>query len=362
LETKTKEILMPDRENDALSQWVVIDRFGEITTLLAIGEAEFPGVSPRKSLDRRSREILLPVMTKALSGAETPAEATTYQGVGYTVTASPIRIPDGSRIVGAVGVFVAAPASLPPRPLVGTWQWTVDTTGNNVGENASVWDDNLFELHEYPREAIRSSRGPVGDWLTEMLPYEERARVKATVDAALFAGNSLHQLLTFGAVTPRGTRKQLALTGTATPIEDQPGVHFAYGFTREVAAPSTYKTSGIEAVDTGDFARAYLELARETAFAAFDCEQTYTFMTSPSWSRVGLPSPFDGDIRTLAVGDDRTRLQTFVDDARSAEHDDQEFSLRLGDGGTGHFRVAAARVDRDGPRARYLLLSFEMVR
>lgn len=353
---------MPDRENDALSQWVVIDRFGETTTLLAIGETEFPGVSPRRSLDRRSREILLPALTAALSGTEMTPQPAPYQGAEYVVTASPIRIPDGSRVVGAIGVFAAASAPLPPRPLVGTWQWTVDTSGNNVGENSSLWDDNLFELHEYPRDAIRSSKGPVGDWLSQMLPYEERARVKATVDAGLFAGNNVHQLLTFGAVTPRGTRKQLALTGTAMPLEDMPGVHFAYGFTREVAAPSTYKTTGLEEVETGDFARAYLELARDTAFAAIDCEQTYTFMTSPSWRNLGLLSPFDGDVRTLATPDDHVRFERFVDDARSGEPDDQNFALHVEGGRVDTFRVAAARVDRDSARARYLLLSFELTR
>lgn len=353
---------MADSEIDALGQWVVLDRFGDATTLLAVGDRDLGGVSPRRRLSQASREVLLPALTATLTSGKEVTRGIEYGSESYSVCAKPIHTPDRSRVVGAYGIYTGEGRQVPAQPLIGAWQWTVDLTGNNVGDTSSMWDDNLYELHEFPKSASQSSRGPVGDWLTRLLPYEERARVKTTVDAGLAAGNNVHQLLTFGAITRLGTpnpgKKQLSLVGSAVPVEGHPGVHYAYGFTREVQQPSTYRTTGLDTVDPTDFTRAYFALASETAFAAVDCAQSYTFMTSPSWGRLGFHKPFEGDIAALATEEDRAEFETFIQQARrNDDGTERDVDLLRADGTTGLFRVRAARVDSASELSRYLILS-----
>ncbi|GAA4266613.1 hypothetical protein [Frondihabitans peucedani] len=353
---------MAESQINALGQWVVLDRFGDTTTLLAVGNQDLDGVSPRRHLSQVGRQVLLPALTEALSNGSAVDRVAEFGDESYVVRVKPIHTPDKSRVVGAYGIYTEEGRQLPPEPLIGAWQWTVDLTGNNVGDTSSLWDDNLYELHEFPKSASQSSRGPVGDWLTRLLPYEERARVKTTVDAGLAAGNNVHQLLTFGAITRLGTpnpgKKQLSLVGSAVPIEGRPGVHFAYGFTREVQRPSTYRTTGLDVVDPTEFTRAYFALASETAFAAVDCAQSYTFMTSPSWGLLGFYEPFEGDIAALATEKGRLEFETFIEQARQSDGETQlDVKLLRADGTTDWFRVRAARVDKAGDSSRYLILS-----
>ncbi|WIB66840.1 hypothetical protein DEI93_12865 [Curtobacterium sp. MCBD17_035] len=357
---------MANTEVDPVGRWVVVDHFGAVTSLLAVGDQEHAGVSPRRNLDRRAREVLLPALSEVIGSGAALRRIVHLGGDAYQVDARPVITPDRSHVTGAYGVFVPAADPVPEPPLIGAWQWTVDTSGNNVGSTSSQWDAGLYRLHEFSPDDVQSSRGPVGDWLTRLLPYEERARVKTTVDAGLAAANGVHQLLTFGAVTrpdtPNPGRKQLALVGTSTVLPDRPGVFYAYGFTREVPKPSTYRTTGLDIVDAAEFARAYFALAGDVAYAAVDCLQSSTFMTSPSWGRLGLHEPFEGDIASLALAEDRPAFEEFVAAARrSVDHDAATHDVRLvrDDGSPARFRVRAARVDRTAAASRYLLLSFE---
>ncbi len=186
--------------------------------------------------------------------------------------------------------------------------------------------------------------------------------MKTTVDAGLAAGNNVHQLLTFGAITRLGTpnpgRKQLSLVGSAVPEQGRPGVHYAYGFTREVQRPTTYRTTGLDVVDAAEFTRAYFALASEMAFAAVDCAQSYTFMTSPSWGRLGLYEPFEGDIAALTSEKSRADFESFIAQARKNDDRAQRnVDLIRADGTVGAFRVRAARVDATVDVSRYLILS-----
>jgi hypothetical protein len=356
--------LTQDQEIDAAGEWVILDRFGATTTLLAVGNRDLGGASPRRKLTRAGREVLLPALNAALQNGQPSESAIEHGGTTYAVIARPIHIPDGSIVVGAYGVYTPARRPLSPAPLIGAWQWAVDKAGNNVGEDASQWDDNLYELHEFPKTDVTSNKGPVGDWLSRLLPLEDRSRVKPTVDAGIAAGNNIHQLLSFGAITRLGTpnpgRKQLALTGSAMPHPRVKDALLAYGFTREVPRPVDYRTTGLQVVEAAEFTRAYFALASDSAFAAVDCVQSYTFMTSPSWGRLGFHVPFEGDIAALAVEDQRADFEQFLNASRRGEAEDaHDVELLTADGQSHPFRVRTARVDLDAAISRYLVLSIE---
>lgn len=357
---------MNDDLIDDEAKWVILDRFGGATTLLAVGDVTIDGKSPRKSLTETGRRILLPLLIQAMDDRTAVEAATEYRGAPLTVVATPILTPDRTRVVGAYGCYAPKGDPVPEEPLIGAWQWTVDLSGNNVGDTSSLWDDNLYRLHEYDPSSVSSTKGPVGDWLTKLLPREDRAQVKTVVDAGLAAANGIHQMLTFGAITRLGTenpgRKQLALTGTSEAVEGSPGVIRAYGFTREVPEPTRVITSGLDVVNVADFTRAYFELASETAFVAIDCVQSYVFMTSPSWETLGFHPDFEGDLATLSTADERNRVEETIATARRPDQATPPVlttSLKTRTGIYKKVRIRFSRVDREASVSRYLIAAVE---
>ena len=355
-----------DRQVDALNNWVILDRFGGQTTLLAVGSPDDPGVSPRRNLAQEAREVLLPDLLEVLSTGNEVNRIVCRAGDEFQVTIRPIHSPDGSVVSGCYGLYRKAGQACPPVPLIGAWQWTVDRSGNNVGRNASQWDENLYRLHELEPEDIVSKKGPAGDWITRLLPYEDQARVKSVVDAGMINADNKQILLSFGAIidpdsaAPR--RKQLALTGTAMPHPTLPDCTFAYGFTREVHGHVQDATQHLPVVDSALFTRAYFELASSTVFAAIDCEQNFVFMTSPSWESQGLPARFDGNIAQLLEETDAEALRAHLHEVctRSTEGSPRPIALRLRleENALRLFSVRAVRVG-DALPGRYVLLSLE---
>ncbi|AMM22596.1 hypothetical protein AX769_20850 (plasmid) [Frondihabitans sp. PAMC 28766] len=345
---------------------MVLDRFNDVTTLLSVGNVPVNGKSPRKTLTETGRRVLLPALVAAMDNKRTIDVVVEHGTTQWSVTAKPIVTPDGTEIIGAYGIYGPTGTPYPPEPLIGAWQWTVDRSGNNVGELSSLWDKNLYALHEYDPGAVSSTKGPVGDWLTKLLPHEDRAQVKTVVDAGLSAANGIHQLLSFGAITRLGTdnpgRKQLALTGTSVPVPGSPGVFHAYGFTREVPSPTRVITSGLNVVNVADFTRAYFELASETAFVAIDCIQSYVFMTSPSWARLGFHPDFEGDLATLSPTTERPNAEAVILAARQgdpASFDPLITTLKTRADDFKAVRIRFSRVDRDVTPSRYLIAAVE---
>lgn len=357
---------------DTIGQWAVFSHFGEQLSLHARGdESIYPisdedKLSARRLLDERSRAVLLEPLRTAISSAETVVTRQRHGASEFQVHVRPILTPDRTMVIGAVAAYDFIRAVLPAAPLIGAWQWTVGPDNKNYGDRASIWDDNLYRLHEYQPDAVTNDRGPAGEWLNKLVPPVEQQHVTDFVNKGLDACNNMFLVLSMGAITRPGTakpgRKQLELIGTAMPHPEHAGVRFAYGFTREVSRAGRSLPAGYDTIPTSEVIRAYFEVASKLALAATDCQIGVTFQRSPGWTALGLHPEFDGDFTTLVPEAERRALLTYLQAARASDEAGgrpHRTSVRILDGQDLEVDITAVRVDRDAEVSRYLLLALD---
>ncbi len=217
-------------KHDTIGRWAVFSYFGGQLSLHAVGDesvyatSEDDKLSARRLLSERARGVLLEPLRQALAAGQQVSWEQTHADASYQVVVQPITTPDGTMTIGALAAYDLADAVLPSPPLVGTWQWTVGPDGKNFGEDASIWNDDLYRLHEYQPTNVTNDRGPAGEWLNKLVPPAEQQHVTDFVNKGLTICNNQALVLSMGAVTRPGTanpgRKQLELIGTAMPHPD----------------------------------------------------------------------------------------------------------------------------------------------
>lgn len=370
----TEDIMMRTQHTkyDTRGQWAVFSHFGGQLSLHARGNesiyatSEDDKLSARRLLDERSRAVLFDALRHTVASGESVSTQQEHAGDDYQVIVRPILTPDSSMIIGAIAVFDYDRAVLPAEPRIGTWQWNVGPDGKNYGDNASIWNDDLYRLHEYQPDTVSNERGPAGEWLNKLVPPAEQQHVTDFVNKGLTACNNRALVLSMGAITRPGSsnpgRKQLELIGTAMPHPDHAGVRFAYGFTREVPRSGRSLPAGYETIPTSEVIRAYFEVASKLALAAVDCQIGVTFQRSPGWSAFGLHPEFDGDFAALVPEDERQELLAYFDRARASDaagRQPHHAAVRLLDGTDRSVSITAVRVDRDAEISRYLLLALD---
>lgn len=297
-------------EIDARGHWVVIDVTPDGASLLAVGDEDHPGISPRNWLDVRTRTVLLEKLRAILTSGEAFESTVHYGSREFFVVAKPVVSPDGKQIVGAYGIFENPGHPIPVEPLVGTWQWRVSKqTGKNVGEDASLWDDNLFKMYGIDPATVESKRGPAGEWLAKLISTKDRDTIKLVIDSGISVNNRSRHLLSYeviygyGSANPR--KKQIANSARAYDDPDYPDAIMLRGFSREVASPMKLITPGLSPVSSGLMTEALFALAADRAFAAIDMQQEVTFRTSAKWADFGLLPDFEGNLAALAHPDDK---------------------------------------------------------
>ncbi|MFJ8896830.1 hypothetical protein ACIRCZ_19765 [Leifsonia sp. NPDC102414] len=366
-----------DSKVDSIGEWVICGlewvehEERERPILLAVGDREFGGSSPRRSLDQRSREVMFAPLVHAMTTGQDARNLTTYREAQFDVVVRVVRSPDRSTVLGAYGIFVEAGTSIPAAPVIGTWQWHVfRDTGTNFDENASVWDDALFSLYEFPRDWVSSVRGPVGDWLSKLIATtEDRAKMKRHIDTAVSAATHLRQLFTYKVVTRYGTAnpgfKYLSLCGRTYDDPEHTEALWMRGFTREVKSASADVSHGLAPVSPDALSEALTDaafrLSRNLAFAAVDLLQARVFLTSPSWSEFGLQPDYEGSITALLNGEDRDSLERALDDvsAGRAPAEALELAFMVPGGAAMRFIVEVTHID-PAP-SRYLLVSLRQL-
>lgn len=357
---------------DTIGQWAVFSHFGEQLSLHARGDESIYAISDddklsaRRLLDERSRAVLLDPLRTSIASGEPVAMRQRHGSSEYQVLVRPILTPDRTLVIGAIAAYDFVRAVLPAAPLIGTWQWAVGPDDKNYGDRASIWDDNLYRLHEYQPDEVSNDRGPAGEWLNKLVPPVEQQHVTDFVNKGLAACNNLALVLSMGAITRPGTakpgRKQLELIGTAMPHPAHAGVRFAYGFTREVPRPGRSRPAGYDTIPTSEVIRAYFEIASKLALAAVDCQIGVTFQRSPGWTALGLHPDFDGDFTTLLPESERLALLTYLQGARASDVAGglpHRTAVRILDGQDLAVDITAVRIDRDAEVSRYLLLALE---
>ncbi|GLU61574.1 hypothetical protein [Paenarthrobacter ureafaciens] len=353
------------QEIDARGRWVVLDRTPEGTSLLAIGTEDYPGISPRNWLDARTKIVLVDKLKAILSSGETFHEVVRYGSAEFAVTAKPIISPDGQMIVGAYGIFDHPGHKLPDEPLLGTWQWRVSkTTGKNVGEDSSRWNENLFKIYGIDPTTVESQRGPAGEWLAKLISTKDRDTIKLVIDSGISVNNRSRHLLSYEIIYGYGSanpgKKQIAMSARAYDDPDYPDAIMLRGFSREVASPTKVVTPGLSPVSSGLVAEALFALAADRAFAAIDMQTEVTFRTSAKWADFGLLPDFEGNLAALAHPDDKFAFEhhlASVAAGRIGPESSTDVRLRTSAETWKQFSVAVAPIDSADGESRYLMTS-----
>lgn len=350
---------------DAKGRWVVLDATEEGASLLAVGEDNHPGISPRNWLDERTRTVLLDKLRTALTSGQAFDGVVRYGASEFSVIAKPIVSPDGKQIVGAYGLFEHLGRQVPDAPLLGTWQWRVHRqTGKNVGEDSSLWDSNLFQIYGIDPTTVESKRGPAGEWLAKLISTKDRDTIKLVIDSGISVNNRSRHLLSYEIVYGYGSanpgKKQIAMSARAYDDFDYPEAIMLRGFSREVDSPTKVLTPGLSPVPSGLVAEALFALAADRAFAAIDMQQEVTFRTSSRWSDFGLLPNFESNLAALAHPEDKFRFERHLAEASAGDvgpESSTNVRLRTTANEWQEFSVAVAPIGSDGNQSRYLMLS-----
>jgi hypothetical protein len=353
------------QEIDARGRWVVLDTTQDGASLLAVGDEDYPGISPRNWLDVRTKIILLDKLRAALSSGEAFDGIVRYGSAEFAVIAKPVISPDGKQIVGAYGIFEHPGHTLADEPLLGTWQWRVSKkTGKNVGEDSSLWDTNLFKIYGFEPATVESQRGPAGKWLAKLISTKDRDTIKLVIDSGISVNNRSRHLLSYEVVYGYGSanpdKKQIAMSARAYDDPDYPEAIMLRGFSREVTSPTKLVTPGLSPVSSGLVTEALFALAADRAFAAIDMQLEVTFRTSAKWADFGLLPDFEGNLAALAHPDDKFAFEHHLASAaagRIGPDSSTNVRLRTTAEAWQEFAVAVAPIGSVDGQSRYLMTS-----
>ncbi|WP_423185051.1 hypothetical protein [Arthrobacter sp. NyZ413] len=353
------------KQIDAIGRWVILDSTQDGASLLAVGDENHPGISPRNWLDGRTRTVLIDRLRTALATGDPFEGAVRYGSTEFVVIANPVVSPDGKQVVGAYGVFDHPGRTMPKAPLLGTWQWRVSKqTGKNVGEDSSLWDANLFEIYGIDTSTVESRRGPAGEWLAKLVSTKDRDTIKLVIDSGISVNNRNRHLLSYEVIHRYGSanpgKKQIVNSARAYDDPDFPDAIMLRGFSREVASPMELITPGLSPVSSGLLTDALFSLAADRAFAAIDMKQEVTFRTSSKWVDFGLLQDFEGNLAALAHPDDKFGFEQHLASAaagRTGPETSTIVRLRTTSETWKAFTVAVAPIESIDGQSRYLMTS-----
>ncbi|WP_146076675.1 hypothetical protein [Rathayibacter tritici] len=346
-------------EVDALSSWVVCDILGDAIALRELGGQEFPGVSLRRTLDRRGVRLLYASMREAVAAEADRFVNETYAGRKYAVDVRLVWSPDRTTILGATGIYYPVGTVAEDAPVIGTWQWRVDRrTGQNRGPNASRWNDDLYRIYGVDPAGIDTTRGPSAEWLAKFLPPSSAATIKLAIDSGIKDAPQTLQVLGYDAIRQdTGDTFAMCMYARAYPDPDDPGALWLRGFSHSVEKSPKIQPVDRAAPALDGLASAAFALATTQALAAIDVIQGTIFMRSPNWERTGLPADaiLLADLAVGSVLDEL--LDMFRTTARSeVPSSPHDYTLN----GT-MYRVRVVSADVHLERGRYIVVAFERV-
>jgi hypothetical protein len=356
----------PKEAIDARGKWVILDTTPLGVSLLSVGSTDYPGISPRNWLTEESRSALLAKLKETVATGEDFTGRVSYRGYEFDVVTKAIWSPDRRQVVGVTGIYDTLASNFPAERLIGTWQWRVcRNTGKNVGEDASIWDQNLFDIYGMDPQMVESNRGPAGQWLNKLVSTRDRNAIKLLIDSGVSVNNRDRHLLSyeviFGYGTPKPSKKQMSMTARAYDDPDYPDALMLLGFSREVALPTEFVTPGLTPVPAGLIVDAIFALASNRAFAVVDLLQEVTAQTSASWTELGLLKDFEGNIAALAHPEDKAALEQHlqgVADGSVGPTTSSSIRLRTTQDEWRRFELVAAPVDApNGGSSRYITAS-----
>lgn len=340
-----------NRQGNAEGSWILVDMINpEHYALVSIGDDSKAGGSLRKSLDERSRELLLERVRYAGESGEAIDEVVEHRGESWQVRVRPIISPTNRLVLGAQAVYARAEAKVAPRPLIGAMEWRI-LDGGRVIE--TVWDDDMFEIYGLKRSGLGSATGNMTDWVGSLVAPEDRARMKVIITGGITAPDSQRHVVAYRInAGDAGKTKYLEATGRVTVDEEGNGsTKWLRGLTREVKAMSPAKPPATADMESGALLRATFDLARTTIMLAIDTEWWQIFMTNPAWASAGLQLPHYGYIPHVVHPDDMADFRTLCETGLTSQqtvairflHTDGTYSSYMASSSSGRFEESDER-------------------
>ncbi len=287
---------------DTRGKWVLVDYLDKDQSgLLIIGDVNFHGASLRKNLDANGRELLVDRIRMVAETAVGIDEYVERRGQNFRVVAEPVTSPSSRGVVAVRAIYELQGEALPERPVVGALEWLIW----DDGRVETVWDDEMFTIYEIPRTGSASPTGDMNQWVNSLIAPEDRARMKLTIDSGIKESNGRRYFVHYRIVTRKGTAntgiKNLEVSSSCNPDPVLP-LRRLRAITREV--PELTPAINPEFGDTGNLMRAVFDLATDTVLLAVDVRRWQTFMTSNSWTELGIQSPQYGYLPHIIHPDD----------------------------------------------------------
>lgn len=284
-----------------VGQWLLIcGQNGD--RIVRAGDVNFGPSAVRRSCTAAVRLALLPVANRAFESGTTISTAVEHDGRPFTAVTSTIRTPLSSTPVAVQTILVEEGMPVPPRPDVGSWEWTItlDDHGEPTLERTTYWDETLFQIYNVSPDTSQHKAGcwEVGVWQQELVSQADQIRLFGLIRDGIREGICGVRGLTFNVLTGYGTdnpgRQHLRLLGRIAS-EKRDGRMLLQGISYAVPDAFTEDAYEHDAARVDDVLRGVLQLC-DDPLAVVDPETFEILMTSPTWRKASLmkvPSVLD---------------------------------------------------------------------
>lgn len=300
--------LLP-RQHRHAGLWVLIEAGSR---LLAIGESQYHGISPRSVLDHVARYALLPRVRHCVLNGSGSVSTVRVKDRPWLVRVEPVRSPDSGTVLAVLGCYVAQGTPMPPPPLVGTWEASVRSVAGQR-DSRTVWSDELPQVcGSDPRRSAKIEDGNRHDgleWLCQLMAPSDRAEMRRKIDSGR---DTEDDSLLLHTATLRGThiRQESALRIAHRRLPaNGPGIRFA-GLAYRVPHRGSRSAAG-------PLLDAVLEVSRDLLLVV-DSRDECVYLTSRAFTALPLAVPASAHLPSMCHGDDAQAVRELI---RSCAHD-----------------------------------------
>ena len=344
--------------------WVIVERK---LGVISIGDRYYGGHSMRRIFDQSGRVLLMPAIRSAATEGRVSDLTNTFEDDQWIVHTEPILAPRSGDIVAALGICYRNGDSIPPKPVIGAWEWEVNPPPadepNTPPRVTSYWSDTMFSIYDVdapPRGKGNLSAWTAPKWFGEVIVPEDRARFRVVSDEWVADGSDIFRTMVYSVYTAYGApnqgRRRLRLAGRGRPhITDAIVLN---GITQEVHGDVKDYTPGLAPATTDDFLRGVFDLLKDVAVGIVDTSAWIVYMTSPGWNQVAMASG-DGYLPAMICEDEMPALTDYLRKAADNPHaplNPIRIGWRASDGAIRQTVVSAVGAQSGSEANRYAII------
>lgn len=339
------------RQHRHAGQWILIDTR---TQLIAIGDQQFDGISPKTPMDHIGRFALLPPLQQCVRDGQDRDITAVAKGRRWSVRVRAVRAPVSNVVLAVHACYVPEGRPFPARPLVGAWECEASPPGPDQVMRAH-WSCELYRVHGVTHRGANTGaadwecRGWEGPrWLDELIVPADRADTRRTIEHAITSRSD--ELLShyFRARSPEtGDMHHLRLVGR--PWTDDTGDGPPWWWRGITLRALPEHTRGAHRPATGPLLDATLALSRDPLFAV-DVPYEHVYLTSARFAELGLAVPTSRHLPAMCHPEDLPLLRGMLaacaaNTGGTGKNDAIAVRLATHDGGWRNVTLSGVGVD-----------------